>query len=76
MQWPTAGDVHELLKAQISRVQDLFDSEAETIVSRASELIPQNGWPLLPGIVHGWHDEARHQGEMHLLTKLYRNQHT
>lgn len=75
-QWPTADKVSELLKAQLERVLDLFRLEAESIVARASEPIPQNGWPLLRGIIHGWHDEARHQGEMHLLTKLYRNQHT
>jgi hypothetical protein len=75
-QWPAADKVSELLKAQLERVLDLFRLEAESIVARASEPIPQSGWPLLRGIIHGWHDEARHQGEMHLLTKLYRNQHT
>jgi DinB superfamily len=76
IQWPRANEVCELLKAQIGRVQDLFRLEAESIIARASEPIPQSGWPLLRGIIHGWHDEARHQGEMHLLTKLYRNRHT
>lgn len=76
IQWPTVSEVHELLKAQLGRVQNLFDREAATIVSRASEMPPQNDWPLLAGIIHGWHDEARHQGEMHLLTKLYRNGNT
>jgi DinB superfamily len=74
--WPAADEVFELLKAQLGRVLDLFRQEAESIIARASEPIPQSGWPLLRGIIHGWHDEARHQGEMHLLTKLYRNRHT
>jgi hypothetical protein len=31
------------------------------------------GWDLVRGILHGLHDEARHQGEMYLLLKLRRS---
>jgi hypothetical protein len=72
--WPGAAEVCELLATQLDRILDLFRQDAQSIIARASEVMPQNGWPLLSGIVHGWHDEARHQGEMHLLAKLYRNQ--
>ena len=27
-------------------------------------------WDLTRGVIHGLHDEARHQGEMYLLMKL------
>lgn len=73
--WPDGAEVRQLLETQLHRVLDLFTKQAESIVARASETIPQNGWPLLRGIIHGWHDEARHQGEMHLLTKLYKSRH-
>jgi hypothetical protein len=73
--WPQATEVFNLLEMQLERVLSLFKTQAETIEARASEMIPQNGWSLLSGIIHGWHDEARHQGEMHLLTKLHRNRH-
>jgi hypothetical protein len=73
--WPDRAEVYRHLEAQLTRVQTLFADHAGAIVARAEEHIPQNGWPLLMGIIHGWHDEARHQGEMHLLTKLHKNQH-
>jgi hypothetical protein len=73
--WPDGAEVFNLLEAQLGRVLRLFTTQAVTIVARANETIPQNGWPLLSGIIHGWHDEARHQGEMHLLAKLYKCRH-
>ena len=45
---------------------------ADTIVINAGEPLPGSGWPLLAGMIHAWHDEARHQGEMYLLHKLCR----
>ena len=71
--WPNGAEVFSLLEAQLGRVRTLFSTQAKTIVARADETIPQNGWPLLRGIIHGWHDEARHQGEMHLLAKMYKS---
>jgi hypothetical protein len=71
--WPDSAEVCGLLESQLERVLKLFSEYAGSIVERASETIPQNGWPLLTGIVHGWHDEARHQGEMRLLMKLYKS---
>jgi len=75
VKWPDGAEVCVLLESQLERVSKLFSEYAESIVERASETIPQNGWPLLAGIIHGWHDEARHQGEMHLLMKLYKSSH-
>ena len=61
-----------LLETQLDRVLTLLEEQASSIIERARETPPNSDWPLLIGIIHGWHDEARHQGEMHLLAKLYR----
>jgi hypothetical protein len=73
--WPEGLEVCELLEKQLARVQALFADSASSIGLRALETSPASGWQLLPGIIHGWHDEARHQGEMHLLSKLYQHRH-
>jgi DinB family protein len=70
--WPDVADVLTLLERQLDRVLTIFREQAASIERRAGEMSPNCGWPLLAGIIHGWHDEARHQGEMHLLAKLYR----
>jgi hypothetical protein len=71
--WPDGSEVRKLLEKQLDRVLNLFAEHAVSIVSRASEAPPHGGWPLLAGMIHGWHDEGRHQGEMYLLMKLYRS---
>jgi hypothetical protein len=70
--WPDVAEVRAQLQAQLTRYLDLISSEAETIVARANKRSPSGGWPLLPGMIHGWYDEAKHQGEMYLLHKLRR----
>lgn len=70
--WPNASEVRGQLEMQLSRVLELFPKHAETIASHANRTPAGGGWPLLAGILHGWHDEARHQGEMYLLQKLAR----
>jgi hypothetical protein len=72
--WPPAAKVASLLAAQLKRIMDLLVEHAEKIASSGGEAPPGGGWPLLPGMIHGWHDEARHQGEMYLLYKLCRRQ--
>jgi DinB superfamily len=71
-EWPRAQEVGGHLEAQLERILELLAEHAERIVDRGHEVSPSCGWPLLAGIVHGWHDEARHQGEMYLLQKLCR----
>lgn len=71
--WPDGAEVFKLRETQRDRVLSLFREQPDTIVARTSETISQNGLQLPSGIIHGWHDEARHQGEMHLLTKLFNN---
>ena len=58
------------LDAQLHRILELMSQHAEPIVTESNKMSPQCGWPLLAGMIHGWHDEARHQGEMYLLYKL------
>ena len=70
--WPDVSEVRSLLMGQLDRNLELLSEHADAIVTRANEITPSGGWPLLAGIIHGWHDEARHQGEMHLLYKLSR----
>jgi len=68
--WPDESEVRTGLETQLRRVLELLAKHAETIVNSANEVPPSGGWPLLAGMIHGWHDEARHQGEMYLLQKL------
>ncbi len=68
--WPSRQEVRQRLEAQLERILKLLDEHAE----RVHRLEPNspNGWGLTRGIIHGWHDEAKHNGEMNLLAKLCR----
>jgi hypothetical protein len=68
--WPDDAEVCAHLDGQLRRIQELLSQHAERIATDANKKSPQCGWPLLAGMIHGWHDEARHQGEMYLLYKL------
>lgn len=70
--WPDMAEVRERLTRQLDRFLTLVAERAHVIAKQSDAVSPQNGWPLLPGLIHGWHDEARHQGEMYLLIKLWR----
>jgi hypothetical protein len=70
--WPEEAEVRERLETQLARILELYGEHADTIVINAAEPLPGSGWPLLAGLIHAWHDEARHQGEMYLLHKLRR----
>jgi hypothetical protein len=70
--WPDVAEVRALLEDQLGRTQSLLREHADMILTKANAVPPSGGWPLLPGMFHGWHDEARHQGEMYLLHKLHR----
>jgi len=69
-QWPEQEEVRAHLESQLSRIAELLNEHAETILANANAIPASGGWPLMPGMIHGWHDEARHQGEMYLLHKL------
>lgn len=68
--WPHVVDVRKHLEAQVHRIQELLTENERLIVQHAERKSELTGWQLLPGMIHGWHDEARHHGEMYLLLKL------
>jgi hypothetical protein len=70
--WPSRAEVHGLLETQLVRMHVLFRTHAQ----RLADIGPNTsaGWDLTRGVIHGLHDEARHQGEMYLLLKLARAQ--
>jgi hypothetical protein len=70
--WPDVAEVRQRLEKQLDRFCTIVAEQEDVIVQQSTKMSPHNGWPLLPGIIHGWHDEARHQGEMYLLLKLWR----
>ena len=70
--WPDRREVRSRLETQLNRILSLLHECREMIVTKADQTPPEGGWPLLHGMIHGWHDEARHQGEIYLLQKLRR----
>ena len=70
-EWPSRDEVRSLLQAQLGRMLDLLDETPVALLSETPTRFRDNrttlGW-----IVHGLHDEAKHNGEMYLLWKLHR----
>jgi hypothetical protein len=71
-QWPSEAEVRNQLENQLTRIARLLSDKTEFILNDPHATPRGGGWPLLEGMIHGWHDEARHQGEMYLLHKLMR----
>ncbi len=69
IKWPSREVVRERLVAQLTRLQELFASTSDAILLQPA--ISLGNGNALGWILHGLHDEARHNGEMHLLWKLY-----
>ncbi|MCI0359918.1 MAG: DinB family protein [Planctomycetaceae bacterium] len=68
--WPARATIAQHLTAQLSRIEQLL---AALPAERLSDTRPVLGRrSLVSAIVHGLHDEAKHQGEMYLLLKLRR----
>jgi hypothetical protein len=65
--WPALGDIVAALTAQRTRLLGLLDTRAD--LDRIVGPAPRNR-TLRGMIVHALHDEAGHQGEIHLLKKL------
>jgi hypothetical protein len=68
--WPAKAQVLSLLRAQLRRINEelarITDEQLDRVIS------PTSGATLGKWILHGLHDEANHQGEMHLLLKIQR----
>ena len=70
--WPPRSAIHQLLSNQLTRLEQLL---AVLPVDRLANPRPDlDSRSLVSEIVHGLHDEAKHQGEMHLLLKMRRGQ--
>jgi hypothetical protein len=65
--WPPVEEVRRLLEAQLPRIYAVVREAGD---SRLAEIVNERGSTLAGRIIHGLHDEARHQGEMLLLMKL------
>jgi hypothetical protein len=69
--WPGRNEIHRRLTEQLDRLIALYRGLSEAQLGDGRRH-PRTGWPLLPGLLHAWHDEASHQGEMYLLYKQHR----
>ena len=66
--WPALGEVVERLREQLARLTSAIGVLTPEQLGAAGA----NGRTLRYGILHGLHDEAGHQGEIHLLRKMRR----
>jgi hypothetical protein len=66
--WPERAEVSRLLRDQGDRMLEIL---ATTQAPLARFDPAAEGWDLPRGVVHGLHDEAKHQGEMYLLLKQF-----
>ena len=70
--WPTIADVMARLREQLDRLLALIETLPPERLAQVCD--PARNRTLRYSIVHGLHDEASHQGEIHLLRKLYGRQ--
>jgi hypothetical protein len=73
--WPAREELIERLQNQLQRVLELLSQTADEQLLKIAN--PSRGPALIRDrIIHGWHDEAKHCGEMYLLFKLCRSSST
>ena len=70
--WPTLPQVADRLREQLDRLRAAIRSLPAGQLDRVID--PARNRTLRYSIVHGLHDEACHQGEIHLLRKLHARQ--
>jgi hypothetical protein len=67
--WPSRDEVSSFLRTQLARMLELLQRTPEDVLlqtpTRFKDTRTNLGW-----IIHGLHDEAKHNGEMYLLLKL------
>ena len=69
--WPGRYDVRELLQQQLLRILQLLATNRDQRLAAKAE--PASGaGAISEHIIHGFHDEAKHSGEMYLILKLCR----
>jgi serine/threonine protein kinase len=69
--WPAREELRQRLSDQLPRLLKLIDS----INDADLDALPRHAYPgdsrtLGQSVLHAWHDEANHQGEMYLLFKM------
>ncbi len=70
-EWPKLAEVVEQLKDQRTRLYAMIEPlTAEQLATVVGD--PPRSRTLAGNILHGLHDEAGHQGEIHLLKKLWK----
>ena len=70
--WPPLSDVVHRLREQLERLTAAIEKLTPEQLSRIVD--PAKNRTLRYSILHGLHDEAGHQGEIHLLRKLHGKQ--
>jgi hypothetical protein len=70
--WPERVEVRQRLELQLHRLLELFEEHGPRLTSLTPDRAGE--WELMRDLLHGLHDEARHQGEMYLLLKLHARQ--
>lgn len=72
--WPKIEEVRLKLSEQIVKLTDLIERLTEKQLSQVVDA--QKGRTLRYSILHGFHDEANHQGEIWTLKKMLARQRT
>ena len=71
--WPSHDMVIALLTEQLGRVLTLLASTTEQTLGEVADA-RRGPATISARVIHGFHDEAKHCGEMYLLLKLHRSQ--
>jgi DinB family protein len=69
--WPALSDVVRRLQVQLQRLVPVIEGLREDQLESIPVVNPPRNRTLRHSILHGFHDEANHQGEMWLLKKMY-----
>ena len=67
--WPALQEIRAALRTQLEHLLAVIQPLSNTDLDRVVD--PSKNRTLRYSILHGLHDEAGHQGEIHLLKKLY-----
>lgn len=71
--WPNREEIRDLLQTQLGRILKLLSSASDHSLARIADS-NRGSATMTDRIIHGWHDEAKHCGEMYLILKLCRAQ--
>jgi hypothetical protein len=69
--WPALSDVVKRLQEQLQQLVPVIEGLSEQQLESIPVVNPPRNRTLRHSILHGFHDEANHQGEMWLLRKMY-----